>query len=109
VSAAFYKQAGHLDFFQEKIMSDFLQTYRAHVAERAALGIPPLPLSAKQVADVIELLKSPPTGEGEFLMDLITHRVPPGVDDAAKVKASFLAAVAHGDIAVDLVSKAKAT
>ena len=90
-------------------MSDFLQTYRAHVAERAALGIPPLPLSAKQVAEVIELLKSPPAGEGEFLMDLITHRVPPGVDDAAKVKASFLAAVAHGDIAVDLVSKAKAT
>ncbi len=90
-------------------MSDFLQTYRAHVAERAALGIPPLPLSAKQVADVIELLKSPPAGEGEFLMDLITHRVPPGVDDAAKVKASFLAAVAHGDIQVGLVSKAKAT
>ena len=87
-------------------MSDFLQTYRAHVAERAALGIPPLPLSAKQVADVIELLKSPPAGEGEFLMDLITHRVPPGVDDAAKVKASFLAAVAHGDIQVGLVSKA---
>ncbi len=90
-------------------MSDFLQTYRAHAAERAALGIPPLPLSAGQVAEVIELLKSPPAGEGEFLMDLITHRVPPGVDDAAKVKASFLAAVAHGDIAVGLVSKAKAT
>jgi aconitate hydratase 2/2-methylisocitrate dehydratase len=90
-------------------MSDFLQTYRAHVAERAALGIPPLPLSAKQVADVIELLKSPPKGEDAFLMDLITHRVPPGVDDAAKVKASFLAAVAHGDIQVGLISKAKAT
>ncbi len=90
-------------------MSDFLQTYRARAAERAALGIPPLPVSAGQVAEVIELLKSPPAGEGEFLMDLITHRVPPGVDDAAKVKASFLAAVAHGDIAVGLVSKAKAT
>jgi aconitate hydratase 2 / 2-methylisocitrate dehydratase len=90
-------------------MSDFLQTYRAHVAERAALGIPPLPLSAKQVAEVIELLKSPPQGEDAFLLDLITYRVPPGVDDAAKVKASFLAAVAHGDIAVGLVSKAKAT
>ena len=90
-------------------MSHFLQTYRAHAAERAALGIPPLPLSAGQVAEVIELLKSPPAGEGEFLMDLITHRVPPGVDDAAKVKASFLAAVAHGDIQVGLVSKAKAT
>ncbi len=90
-------------------MSDFLQTYRAHVAERAALGIPPLPLSAKQVAEVIELLKNPPNGEDAFLLDLITHRVPPGVDDAAKVKASFLAAVAHGDLSVGLISKAKAT
>jgi len=90
-------------------MSDFLQTYRAHVAERTALGIPPLPLSAKQVAEVIELLKSPPKGQESFLLDLITHRVPPGVDDAAKVKASFLAAVAHGDIEVALISKSKAT
>lgn len=86
-----------------------LQAYRQHAAERAALGIPPLPLDAKQVADLIELIKAPPTGEEAFLMDLLTHRVPPGVDDAAKVKASFLAAVAHGDIAVPLVPKAKAT
>ncbi len=86
-----------------------LKAYRDHVAERAALGIPPLPLTAQQVADVIELIKNPPKGEEAFLVDLITHRVPPGVDDAAKVKASFLAAVAHGDIAVGLVSKAKAT
>jgi aconitate hydratase 2/2-methylisocitrate dehydratase len=90
-------------------MSDFLQTYRAHAAERAALGIPPLPLSAQQVAEVIELLKNPPKGEEGFLVELLSHRVPPGVDDAAKVKASFLAAVAHGDIAVALVSKTKAT
>ncbi|MDP3349734.1 MAG: bifunctional aconitate hydratase 2/2-methylisocitrate dehydratase [Hydrogenophaga sp.] len=87
----------------------FLTDYRAHTAERAALGIPPLPLDAKQVADLIELVKAPPAGEDAFLLDLLTHRVPPGVDDAAKVKASFLAAVAHGDIAVGLVSKAKAT
>lgn len=86
-----------------------LQAYRQHVAERAALGIPPLPLDAKQTADVIELIKNPPAGEEAFLLDLLTHRVPPGVDDAAKVKASFLAAVAHGDIKVGLVSKAKAT
>ncbi len=86
-----------------------LQTYRQHVAERAALGIPPLPLSAQQTADVIELIKAPPAGEDAFLMDLLTHRVPPGVDDAAKVKASFLSAVAHGDIAVALISKIKAT
>ena len=86
-----------------------LQAYREHAAERAALGIPPLPLDAKQVADLIELIKNPPAGEDAFLLDLLTHRVPPGVDDAAKVKASFLAAVAHGDIAVGLISKAKAT
>ena len=52
-----------------------LEAYRHHVAERAALGIPPLPLSAQQTADVIELLKNPPAGEAEFLLDLITHRV----------------------------------
>ena len=86
-----------------------LQAYREHVAERAKLGIPPLALDAKQVADVIELIKNPPAGEEAFLLDLLTHRVPPGVDDAAKVKASFLAAVAHGDIQVGLISKAKAT
>ncbi|GAB4211204.1 MAG: bifunctional aconitate hydratase 2/2-methylisocitrate dehydratase [Rhodoferax sp.] len=86
-----------------------LQAYRAHAAERAALGIPPLPLDAKQVAALIELIKNPPAGEDAFLMDLLTHRVPPGVDDAAKVKASFLAAVAHGDIQVGLISKIRAT
>ncbi len=86
-----------------------LKAYRDHVAERAALGIPPLPLDAKQVAALIELIKSPPADEAEFLMDLLTHRVPPGVDDAAKVKASFLSAVAHGDLSVALISRAKAT
>jgi aconitate hydratase 2/2-methylisocitrate dehydratase len=86
-----------------------LKAYRDHVAERAALGIPPLPLDAKQVAELIELIKNPPKGEEAFLLDLLTHRVPPGVDDAAKVKASFLAAVAHGDLSVALVNKAKAT
>lgn len=86
-----------------------LQAYRQHAAERAALGIPPLPLNAQQVADLIELIKNPPAGEDAFLLDLLTHRVPPGVDDAAKVKASFLSAVAHGDLTVGLISKAKAT
>jgi aconitate hydratase 2/2-methylisocitrate dehydratase len=86
-----------------------LQAYRQHAAERAALGIPPLPLDAKQVSELIELIKNPPKGEEAFLLDLLTHRVPPGVDDAAKVKASFLAAVAHGELKVALVSKAKAT
>jgi aconitate hydratase 2/2-methylisocitrate dehydratase len=86
-----------------------LQAYRQHVAERATLGIPPLPLTAQQTAEMIELIKAPPAGEDAFLLDLLTHRVPPGVDDAAKVKASFLSAVAHGDLSVALVSKAKAT
>lgn len=80
-----------------------LVAYRQHVAERAALGIPPLPLTAQQTAEVIELLKTPPAGEDAFLLDLLTHRVPPGVDDAAKVKASFLSAVAHGDVQVALI------
>ena len=86
-----------------------LQNYRAHVAERAALGIPPLPLSAKQTGELIELLKQPPAGEEATLVDLITHRVPAGVDDAAKVKASYLAAVAHGSETCPLLSRQKAT
>ena len=86
-----------------------LQAYRDHVAERAALGIPPLPLTAKQTAELIELLKAPPAGEEATLVDLITHRVPAGVDDAAKVKASYLAAVAHGSEKCALISRERAT
>ncbi len=89
--------------------NDFLATYAAHVAERAALGIPPLPLSAHQTGDVIELLKSPPKGQEAALVELITHRVPAGVDDAAKVKASYLAAVAHGAESCALISREHAT
>jgi len=86
-----------------------LKSYREHVAERAALGIPPLPLSARQTGELIELLKAPPAGEGAMLVDLITHRVPAGVDDAAKVKASYLAALAHGTEQCSLISRARAT
>jgi aconitate hydratase 2/2-methylisocitrate dehydratase len=86
-----------------------LQAYRDHVAERAALGIPPLPLSAKQTGELIELLKAPPAGEEATLVELITHRVPAGVDDAAKVKASYLAAVAHGTETCNLITRARAT
>ena len=86
-----------------------LETYRKHVAERAALGIPPLPLSAQQTSQLIELLKSPPAGEGANLVELITHRVPAGVDDAACVKASYLAAVAHGSETCSLISRETAT
>jgi len=86
-----------------------LEAYRQHVAERAALGIPPLPLTAQQTADLIELLKAPPAGEGDALVELMTHRVPAGVDDAAKVKASYLAAVALGSEKCSLISRSKAT
>jgi aconitate hydratase 2/2-methylisocitrate dehydratase len=86
-----------------------LTAYRQHATERAALGIPPLPLSAQQTADLVELLKAPPEGEEAFLAELITHRVPAGVDDAAKVKASYLAAVAHGTQPCPLIDRAKAT
>src|SRR6478609_5795016 len=86
-----------------------LQAYVDHVAERAALGIPPLPLSAKQTGELIELLKNVSTAEADFLLNLITNRVPAGVDDAAKVKASYLAAVAHGTEKSLLISRAHAT
>jgi len=86
-----------------------LKAYRDHVAERAALGIPPLPLTAKQTGELIELLKNPPSGEEAMLVDLITHRVPAGVDDAAKVKASYLAAVAHGTEVCTLIGRERAT
>ena len=86
-----------------------LKAYRDHVAERAALGIPPLPLTAKQTGELIELLKNPPAGEEATLVDLITHRVPAGVDDAAKVKASYLAAVAHGTEVCTLIGRERAT
>jgi len=86
-----------------------LEAYRAHAAERAALGIPPLPLSKQQTEALVALLLNPPKGEESFLVDLITHRVPAGVDDAAKVKASYLAAVAHGSETCGLISREKAT
>jgi aconitate hydratase 2/2-methylisocitrate dehydratase len=91
---------------REKTM---LKAYRDHVAERAALGIPPLPLSAKQTGELIELLKNPPKGEEATLVELITYRVPAGVDDAAKVKASYLAAVSLGKEKTPLISRETAT
>ena len=86
-----------------------LETYRTHVAERAALGIPPLPLSAAQTAELIQLLQSPPSGEGPALVELLSQRVPAGVDDAAKVKAAFLAEVAAGKQSCSLITREKAT
>ncbi|PZQ29075.1 MAG: aconitate hydratase B, partial [Ectopseudomonas oleovorans] len=85
-----------------------LEAYRKHVAERAAQGIVPQPLNAEQTAGLVELLKNPPAGEEEFLVDLITNRVPPGVDEAAYVKAGFLSAVAKGEATSPLISKQRA-
>jgi aconitate hydratase 2 / 2-methylisocitrate dehydratase len=86
-----------------------LEAYNAQVAERAALGIPALPLTKDQTAELIGLLKNPPKGKEAELVDLITYRVPAGVDEAAKVKAEFLAAVAKGADKSPLISRIKAT
>ncbi|HEY7774717.1 MAG TPA: bifunctional aconitate hydratase 2/2-methylisocitrate dehydratase, partial [Marinagarivorans sp.] len=85
-----------------------LEAYRAHVAERAAQGIPPKPLTPEQVADLVALLKNPPAGEEDTLVDLLSTRVPPGVDEAAYVKASFLSALIKGETASPLITKEQA-
>ena len=82
-----------------------LEAYRQHVAERAAQNIPPTPLSPAQVADLLELLNDPPAGEEAFLVELLTERVPPGVDEAAYVKAGFLSALATGESACALIDQ----
>lgn len=82
-----------------------LEAYRKQVAERAAEGIPPKPLNAEQVAGLVELLKNPPAGEAEVLLDLITNRVPPGVDEAAYVKAAFLSAILKDEASSPLIDK----
>ncbi|HTH94261.1 MAG TPA: bifunctional aconitate hydratase 2/2-methylisocitrate dehydratase [Rhodocyclaceae bacterium] len=86
-----------------------LEAYRQHVAERATLGIPPLPLTKQQTAALIELLKNPAGNDGKELIELITHRVPAGVDDAAELKAKFLAAIAKGEEKNSLISRKLAT
>ncbi|MCP5424677.1 MAG: bifunctional aconitate hydratase 2/2-methylisocitrate dehydratase [Gammaproteobacteria bacterium] len=85
-----------------------LEAYRKHVAERAAQGVPPLPLDAQQTADLIELLKQPPAGEESALVEMLVERVPPGVDQAAYVKASFLTALAKGTVQSPLIDRKRA-
>ncbi|MEH1963291.1 MAG: bifunctional aconitate hydratase 2/2-methylisocitrate dehydratase [Nostoc sp.] len=85
-----------------------LESYRKHVAQRAALGIPPLPLDAKQTSELCELLKNPPKGQEEILLHLLSDRVSPGVDPAAYVKAGFLTAIAKKEITSPLVSRIEA-
>ncbi|MBM4379708.1 MAG: bifunctional aconitate hydratase 2/2-methylisocitrate dehydratase, partial [Deltaproteobacteria bacterium] len=86
-----------------------LQAYREQAAKRAEQGIPPLPLHALQVPELVKLFSAPPKGEEAFLLDLLSNRVPAGVDDAAKVKAEYLAAVAKGTEKSPLLSRVKAT
>ncbi len=86
-----------------------LEQYRKHVAERAAEGIAPKPLDAEQVAALVELIKQPPPGEESFILDLLANRVPAGVDEAAYVKASFLAAIANGEVSSPILDAAHAT
>ena len=85
-----------------------LEAYRAHVAERALENIPAKPLDPEWTAGLVELLKNPPAGEEAFLLDLIANRVPPGVDEAAYVKASFLSAIVNGDAASPLIDRSAA-
>ncbi|MDX1589729.1 MAG: bifunctional aconitate hydratase 2/2-methylisocitrate dehydratase [Oleiphilaceae bacterium] len=85
-----------------------LEAYREHVAERAAQGIPPKPLNAEQTAELVELLKNPPAGEEETLLYLIENRVPPGVDEAAYVKAGFMDAIVKGEASSPLIDKPRA-
>ncbi|MFK8067932.1 MAG: bifunctional aconitate hydratase 2/2-methylisocitrate dehydratase [Gammaproteobacteria bacterium] len=86
-----------------------LEAYRKHVEERAAEGIVPQPLSPEQTADLVELLKNPPAGEEDFILDLLINRVPAGVDQAAYVKAGFLAAITKGEASSPLIDKVRAT
>ncbi|MFM6013634.1 MAG: aconitate hydratase B, partial [Cuspidothrix sp.] len=85
-----------------------LAEYQQHTQERAQLGIPPLPLDAKQASELCELLKNPPQGQEELLLHLLRDRIPPGVDQAAYVKAGFLTAIAKGEITSPLVSSIEA-
>ncbi|MCW8973422.1 MAG: bifunctional aconitate hydratase 2/2-methylisocitrate dehydratase [Gammaproteobacteria bacterium] len=86
-----------------------IEEYRKHVAEREAGNLPPLVLDAEQTAQLVDLIKQSPQGEGEFLVELLTHRIPPGVDEAAYVKAAFLADVAKGTVETRLISRKHAT
>jgi aconitate hydratase 2 / 2-methylisocitrate dehydratase len=85
-----------------------LENYQTHVQERAAQNLPPLPLTAEQVASLVELLKAPPSGQERLLVDLLENRVPAGVDQAAYVKAAFLTDIAKGTAISPLVSPEKA-
>ena len=82
-----------------------IEEYKKHTKERAELGVPPLPLTAAQTAELVELLKQVPLVEEEYLMDLFTNHINPGVDEAAYVKAAFLNDIVQGKTASPAISK----
>ena len=86
-----------------------LAAYREHTRERNQLGIPPLALNAQQMAELVELLKAPPAGEEAYMADLLVNHVPPGVDDAAYVKAAFLADITKGAASSPVIDRKRAT
>ena len=88
--------------------SSFLADYRAAAAEREAQGVPALPLTAAETQSLTELLQAPPAGEEQFLLHLLSERIPPGVDEAAYVKADWLSAVAQGKTSSPLVQPVEA-
>jgi len=106
--AALARSTARLAPANTRFLSTFKDEYDAHVAERSAEGVVPRPLDADQMAQVAELLTDPPAGEGEFLVDLLENRCPPGVDEAAFVKAGFLTAIAKGEATSPLVTKERA-
>ena len=85
-----------------------LEAYRQHVEERTAEGVVPKPLNAEQVNELVELIKNPPAGEEDFIVDLLENRIPAGVDDAAYVKAAFLTALATGEASSPLIDANRA-
>jgi aconitate hydratase 2/2-methylisocitrate dehydratase len=85
-----------------------LEEYKAHIAERAELGVPPLALTADQAAELVELLKASPIAEQDFVMDMFENKVPAGVDDAAYVKAAFLNDIVQGNASCDAIDAVKA-
>ena len=82
-----------------------LEAYRTHVAEREELGVPPKALDAAWTSQLVELIQNPPKGEEDFLLDLLTNRIPPGVDEAAYVKAGFLSAIVKDEARSPIVDK----
>ena len=85
-----------------------IEEYKAHTAERAELGVPPLALTADQAAELVELLKASPIAEQDFVMDMFENKVPAGVDDAAYVKAAFLNDIVQGNASCDAIDAVKA-